>query len=330
MNLDKLEYLSIGSQMRRIYEKLQVMADKVYSDIDLNFKSSWFPIYYTLLKSSRALTITELTEGISYSRITVKNVARELGKAGLVRISANPTDNRSKLVQLTERGRLIESDLEAIWEVFQEKLESLFGNDGKEFLNRLSEINDKLNKQPLEKEILREHYNYTVRNAKPEEFKEIGELMVDVYAVLKGFPKPDEQPQYYGLLRKVGQLTKNKNIELLVAVSDQGNIGGAVVFFNDMKDYGSGGTATQEKNACGFRLLAVGPKSRGLGLGKLLTEYCLEKAKECGSKNMVIHTTNSMKIAWGMYERLGFKRAKDLDFMQDNLPVFGFRLKLNG
>ena len=328
MNLEELKYLSVGAQMRRIYEKLQLMADKVYSEIDLDFKSSWFPIYYTLLKSKRALTITELTESISYSRITVKNVARELGKAGFAKISPNPTDGRSKLIQLTERGRLIEDDLQSIWDIFQKQLESIFGNDKKGFLYKLSEINEKLNIEQLKKEILQEHYKYKVRNAEPDEFKEIGELMVEVYSVLKGFPKPEEQPQYYDLLRDVGQLTKNKNIELLVAISEQGEIGGAVVFFNDMKDYGSGGTATQEKNACGFRLLAVTQKTRCLGVGKLLTEYCLDKGRKSNCKNMVIHTTASMKLAWEMYERLGFKRAKDLDFMQANLPVYGFNLEL--
>jgi hypothetical protein len=33
-----------------------------------------------------------------------------------------------------------------------------------------------------------------------------------------------------------------------------------------------------------------------------------------------------MQIAWKMYENMGFKRAKELDFMQGELPVFGFRL----
>jgi len=35
-----------------------------------------------------------------------------------------------------------------------------------------------------------------------------------------------------------------------------------------------------------------------------------------------------MKIAWQMYEGIGFERSEDLDFMQGNLPVFGFRLNL--
>jgi len=36
----------------------------------------------------------------------------------------------------------------------------------------------------------------------------------------------------------------------------------------------------------------------------------------------------SMQTAWRMYENLGFKRSADLDFMQGELPVYGFRLLL--
>ena len=173
-----------------------------------------------------------------------------------------------------------------------------------------------------------EQHTYKIRSAKNEEFKQVGQLLVTVYSNLSGFPTLDEQPEYYKMLANVGELTKNPNTEIFIAVSEQNHIGGAVVYFNNMKDYGSGGTATQEKNACGFRLLGVDSKVRGLGLGKKLTEFCISKGKGSNCETMVIHSTKSMKLAWGMYERLGFQRAADLDFMQEDLAVFGFRLKL--
>ncbi len=43
---------------------------------------------------------------------------------------------------------------------------------------------------------------------------------------------------------------------------------------------------------------------------------------------MIIHTTMAMQTAWKMYETIGFKRSEDLDFMQEELPVYGFRLLL--
>jgi ribosomal protein S18 acetylase RimI-like enzyme len=169
---------------------------------------------------------------------------------------------------------------------------------------------------------------FIIRNASPGEFEQIGELMIRVYSQLDGFPKPDEQPVYYNTLRNIGGFTSKPGTELLVAVSPGNQIAGAVVYFNDMKYYGSGGTATQEQNAAGFRLLAVDPAARGQGIGKLLTNECIRKAADKKLSQVIIHSTKAMQTAWKMYEGLGFKRSEDLDFMQGQLPVFGFRLKL--
>lgn len=168
----------------------------------------------------------------------------------------------------------------------------------------------------------------TIRNAKPEEFEEIGQLLVQVYSQLKGFPTEEEQPNYYKMLRNIGDFTLKPASELLVAILPDGTICGAVVYFSDMQYYGSGGTATLEKNASGFRLLAVSPSKQGLGIGKQLTQACIQKAKDAKQNQVIIHSTQAMQIAWNMYERLGFRRSVDLDFMQAELPVFGFRLQL--
>jgi ribosomal protein S18 acetylase RimI-like enzyme len=170
---------------------------------------------------------------------------------------------------------------------------------------------------------------YLVREALAGEYTEIGELMVLVYSQLEGFPKKTEQPDYYKMLANVGEMTKKPGTEILVALSQEGKIAGAVVYFSDMKQYSSGGTATLEQNASGFRLLAVDPSFRGHGIGSLLTRECIRKARDMKHSNVVIHTTKAMQTAWKMYEKIGFKRAEDLDFMQGDLPVFGFRLNLH-
>ena len=95
-----------------------------------------------------------------------------------------------------------------------------------------------------------------------------------------------------------------------------------------MSSYGSGGTATLEANASGFRLLAVDHDARGHGIGELLINECIDKAKAINQEQVIIHSTKFMQVAWKIYEKLGFERSEDLDFMQGSLPVFGFRLKL--
>lgn len=165
-----------------------------------------------------------------------------------------------------------------------------------------------------------------IREIRPEEHADLGQLMVRVYSQLEGFPSPEEQPAYYELLADIGRFTRVPDAKVLVALSEEGALLGGLIYFGDMAHYGSGGTATQEKDASGIRLLGVDPAARGRGVGSALTRACIELATASGNTQVVLHTTQAMQVAWAMYEKLGFQRSEDLDFEQEGLPVFGFRL----
>lgn len=170
--------------------------------------------------------------------------------------------------------------------------------------------------------------NLEIREIEKNEYTFLGELMVDVYSKLDGFPSPAEQPDYYKLLKNIGTLNEQEFTKVLVAEVPSKGIAGGVVYYDDMSMYGSGGIATQEKHASGIRLLCVDPDSRGMGVGKALTNECIRLAEAYGNSQVILHTTQAMEIAWGMYTKLGFERSTELDFSQEGLPVFGFRLLL--
>lgn len=172
------------------------------------------------------------------------------------------------------------------------------------------------------------HTTFTIRAANQEEHRLVGQLLVSVYAQIPGFPDRNTQPQYYHLLEHIGTKTEQPGTEILVAVTPSNELWGAVVYFGDMQYYGSGGSATQEQDAAGFRLLAVANAARGQGVGLALSEACIQKARTQSRKRVVIHTTKAMPVAWSMYKKMGFQRSPDLDFMQEDLEVFGFRLEL--
>ena len=167
-----------------------------------------------------------------------------------------------------------------------------------------------------------------IREIRKGEYDNLGKLMVDVYSKLEGFPTPEEQPGYYDKLFKIGNLNEQEDTQVLIAVSYEGKIVGGVVYFSNMSQYGSGGTATTERNASGIRLLGVDPEYRRSGIGKALAKACIRMAVDRGHPQVILHTTQAMKVAWKLYQKLGFKRSEDLDFMQEDLPVFGFRLFL--
>jgi GNAT superfamily N-acetyltransferase len=168
----------------------------------------------------------------------------------------------------------------------------------------------------------------TVRDIRVEEFVALGQLLVEVYSNLPGFPGPLEQPAYYDMLRDIGEFTKKPDVRVLVAVPPAGGLAGGVVYFGDLAHYGAAGIAPTIKRASGIRLLGVHPECRNMGVGKALATACIALAREQGHLEVVLHTTKAMQTAWAMYERLGFIRSPDLDFRQKELPVFGFRLSL--
>ena len=170
--------------------------------------------------------------------------------------------------------------------------------------------------------------NITIREVQKSEYNQLGQLMIDVYSRLDGFPSQKEQPNYYEKLANIGVLNEQRDTKVLIAISSDTKILGGVVFFSDMAMYGSGGTATSEKDASGIRLLGIDPQFRNSGVGKALTHACIQMAKEAGHSQVILHTTQAMQVAWKMYQKIGFIRSTDLDFMQENLQVFGFRHKL--
>ncbi|NME72250.1 GNAT family N-acetyltransferase [Flammeovirga aprica] len=165
--------------------------------------------------------------------------------------------------------------------------------------------------------------NIVIREAFPGEYSAIGEMMVEVYSSLEGFPQREEMPDYYEMLLNVGDLTTKENITIYVAIENE-LIAGAVVFVKDMVDYGSEGIATSISNACGFRLLTVDHRHQGKGIGKKLVEFCLQKGQNLNRDRLIIHSTKPMKLAWEMYERLGFTRDEKLDIEKEELKVYGF------
>lgn len=169
---------------------------------------------------------------------------------------------------------------------------------------------------------------WVIRDGNPDELNRLGRLLVQIYSALPDFPSIDEQPDYYDMLANIDRFTEKPSARMLVALSPNGGLVGGVVYFGDMADYGSGGTATSEPNASGIRLLGVDPAFRNNGAGKALALACIELARERGHSQVILHTTKSMREAWGLYEKLGFTRAENLDFLQQGLAVYGFRLAL--
>lgn len=166
------------------------------------------------------------------------------------------------------------------------------------------------------------------REALPSEFEAVGQLMIDVYSQLEGFPSKQEMPDYYEMLANVGNFTEKPETKIIVALSSDNTLCGGVVYFANIKDYAAGGKDMQINNASGIRLLAVNSKARGMGVGKGLTRACIQLTLDNNHMQVILHSIRIIKVAWAMYESMGFQRSTDLNFKIHDLSIFGFRLDI--
>jgi GNAT superfamily N-acetyltransferase len=118
----------------------------------------------------------------------------------------------------------------------------------------------------------------SIRKGRPEEFSAVSQMVVEVYANLPGMPGITEQPEYYNRLRDVEVRTSNPAVSVYVAVTEASQLLGSADFIDDMKRYGSGASAGTVPDGVVSRYWAVRPEFRKMGIGRHLTQFCIERA----------------------------------------------------
>jgi ribosomal protein S18 acetylase RimI-like enzyme len=76
---------------------------------------------------------------------------------------------------------------------------------------------------------------------------------------------------------------------------------------------GGNPTDIYDKDWSYIRFVSVAPEFSGQGIGRKLTEICIETAKANGEKTIALHTSELMDKARHIYETLGFRALREID-----------------
>jgi ribosomal protein S18 acetylase RimI-like enzyme len=143
-----------------------------------------------------------------------------------------------------------------------------------------------------------------IRPARTDELARIGDLTAAVY-IAGGYINPDGA--YVHKLRNAA--SRAREAELVVAV-DNGEPTGTVTYCR----HGSSWAQLTVPGEAEFRMLAVVPAARGLGLGEALVRHCIGRAREDGCTALRLSTEPIMHAAHRIYDRLGFVRTPERDW----------------
>jgi ribosomal protein S18 acetylase RimI-like enzyme len=157
-----------------------------------------------------------------------------------------------------------------------------------------------------------------IREARPKELDEVETLVKTAY---REFQPLMPAAAWNRWMDNISETLHGPDGVVLVA-GEQGRISGAVKFYPDAVQAHLG---QWPAGAASMRLLAVPPASRGRGYGRLLTQACLDRARELSIPTIFLYTGTFMAAARQLYEKLGFKRAPEFD--RDPGPI-AYRLDL--
>ena len=157
-----------------------------------------------------------------------------------------------------------------------------------------------------------------VRDARPGELAEVGELRVTAYQA-GGHMSPDSG--YAPVLRALGATGEGT---VLVAVPGEGDdrILGTVM----LQRWPEAGEVVAGRDEAEVRALAVSPEGQGLGTGSTLLQAAIERAAQAGVRHLVLLTQPDMRAAQHLYRQAGFRRLPDRDWS----PVPGVTLLAYG
>ncbi|NTU82370.1 MAG: GNAT family N-acetyltransferase [Chloroflexales bacterium] len=151
---------------------------------------------------------------------------------------------------------------------------------------------------------------FTIRPALADERDAARALTLEAYAQYAETMAPNDWAGLHQAL--LGALATTGAATHLVAVRADGLVGSVLLFPAANGDTaGAGGRMIWPE----LRLLAVAPAARGQGVGAALVQACIAQARAAGAAILGLYTGDSMRTAMALYERLGFTRIPQYDFL---------------
>lgn len=296
---EKTGKMAIGSRLRMLTDLITSDASQIYQMYGVDIKPKWFPVFF-VLSNGGAKTITGIAKEIGHTHPSVSNIVREMLERGLVKEVVDKTDRRRNIVSLSEKGMRMSGILEEQCKDVAAAIDGISKDTRNDLWRAIGEWEELL----LEKSLLQ-------RVVEARKARESQEVCVVPY-----------KSDYQYVFRYLNELwiTQNWQLEehdLEVLNFPQKNIlekgGHILVATYKNNPVGVCALCKMSDSVYDYELakLAVDPAVRGKGIGKILCEAVIDKAKKLGAKKLFLESNTLLKPAIGLYRKLGFKELVD-------------------
>ncbi len=161
----------------------------------------------------------------------------------------------------------------------------------------------------------------TIRPVAPAEHAAVAEMTVRVYEEALGEVLTDD---YKVILADVDDRAANALV-LVAHGGDPPTLLGSITYVPGPGPYAE----FEPPDEAGIRMLVVAPEVQRQGVGSTLVRACIDEARRAGKVRISLHTTPAMTGAQQLYQRLGFRRAPERDWVPEpGVNLLGYVLDL--
>ncbi|MEZ8353057.1 GNAT family N-acetyltransferase [Vibrio splendidus] len=261
------------------------MLDKDCGDIALP------PIQaHTLIElEQQPLTVNQLADKLNIDKSNASRAVNNLARNSLIQTSPHPNDKRSVVASVTEQGINTLAQLHSQQNQFYDSV-----------LERLTEAETQQVSGGIK------HYLRALQQSHASSGVMVRSLQQQDNTVVANVIR---QVSYEnGLTEDKGYGVADPTLEDMFNVYNNERSQYWVIEL-DGKVVGGGGFAPLAgmPEVCELQKMYFLPETRGKGLAKRLVNMSMEKAKELGYQHMYLETTECLKAAIKLYEKLGFE-----------------------
>lgn len=300
---------ALGSRLRRLADTVTREAGAIFDLYGVDLDPRWFPVFYMLANTEDA-AITELARDIGQSHAAVSQVVRAMVRRGLVKTERSARDSRVTCASLTEKGRSLIDRLDVQCRDVDEAVRGLFEDAGVDFWSALEAVDAELERTSMVQRVrdVRKQRESSRAELVPfsaqhaEAFKQLN------LAWIRAHWEPE--PADYDALDHPQEYIIDRGGHIILATIDGEVVGTCALIRVD--------------DAC-YELakMAVAEARRGQGIGWLVGNAALAKARELGAKRLYLESNTVLAPAINLYRKLGFRRtaAKPSPYARCNIQM---------
>ncbi|MBV9572270.1 MAG: MarR family transcriptional regulator [Alphaproteobacteria bacterium] len=138
---------AIGARLRRLSERIDRDANRVYQAAGVTFEQRWLGVLEQLVICG-PLAVNDLAKALGISHPSVSQTRDSLKKAGLIAEKADPADARRRVLQITRKGASFARKLQPVWSALDQVGRQLNAEAG-DVVTALDRLEDALDRRSI-------------------------------------------------------------------------------------------------------------------------------------------------------------------------------------